>query len=61
MKIIQIVDCNNYDGFQQLGFIFSSKFVNYFIAYLMTKLTLGYRLFDIEIYETTYLFIYLFV
>jgi hypothetical protein len=41
MEIIQIVDCNNYDGFQQLDFIFSSKFVHYFIAYLMTKLTLG--------------------
>lgn len=55
MEIIQIVDCNNYVTFQQLSSIFSSKFVHYFIAYLMTKLTLGYSIFDIEMNETTYI------
>jgi len=29
-EIVQIVACDNYDGFQQLGFIFSGKFVSLF-------------------------------
>jgi hypothetical protein len=52
MEIIQIVHCNNYD--MMIFNSLTSKFVHYFIAYFMTKLTLGYSIFDIEMNETTY-------
>ncbi len=40
-EIIQIIVCNNYDGFQHLSFIFSQTFFfQYLKDYLMMKLTL---------------------